>query len=79
MLVNATSKVLSHMREHFRLENVVNLMLYASWAIRHVAFQQPDFANYPELVALQKTIVSEKKCFFFLNCKIITGHEIIDF
>ena len=27
MLVYATAKVMSHIRDHFRLENVVNLML----------------------------------------------------
>ena len=57
--------------DHFRLkENVVNLMLqlYTSWSFRHVTFQKPDSANFPEIVAFQKNIVSAKNLFemFFL-------------
>ena len=57
-----------YIRDHFGLENIINLMLYtciyASWTFPHVPLQQPDLTNYPEVVALQKTIVSEKKSFF---------------
>ena len=68
--------------DHFRLKNVANLMLqlYALWAFRHVTFQKPDFANYPKVVAFQKNIVLAINLFgCFLNCKNLTGHEIIDF
>ena len=56
------------------------LQLYASWTFRHVAFQKPDSANYPAVDAFQKNIASAKNLVWcFLNCKIVTGHEIIDF
>ena len=52
----------------------------APWTFRHGALQQPDFENYPEVVALQKTIVSDKNLLTrFFNSKIITGYEIINF
>ena len=71
MLVYATAKVLSHILDHFRLENVVNLMLYlyASWAFRHVALQQHNFANYPEVIALQKNPIASDKN--LLGCFLI--------
>ena len=43
-------------------------------------FGMEDCKNYPELGTNAKTIVSDKNilgCSF--NCKIITGHKIIDF
>ena len=67
---------------HFRFQNVVNLMLQlcASWTFRHVAFLKPDSANYPEVMTFQKNIASAIKLLGMLfNCKIVRGHEIIDF
>ena len=56
------------------------LELYASWAFRHVALQQPDFANYPEVVVLPKKMFQIKIFLgIFFNCKIITCHEITIF
>ena len=52
----------------------------ASWSFRHVTVQKPDSANFSEDVAFQKNTMLAKNlvCCFF-NCKIVTGHEIIDF
>ena len=67
--------------DHLQLKkNVFNLMikLYASWPFRRVAFQKPDSANYPEVLAFQKNIKSAKNLYgCFYNCKIVTGHEKI--
>ena len=64
------------------VKNVVNLMMqvYASWSFRHVTFHKPDFANYPEVVSFQKnSMIAKLFCGVFFNCKIVTGHEFIDF
>ena len=63
-------------------KNFVKLMLqlYASKTFKHVALQKPVSTYYSEVVAFQENKKSAKNllgCFF--NCKIVTGHEIIDF
>ena len=58
-----------YIRDHFGLENIINLMLYtciyASWTFRHVALQQ----IIQKWWYLQKTIVSEFFFFYFFFVK----------
>ena len=60
ILVYAIVKVLLHTWNHFRLKNFVNPMqqLYALRTVRHVAFQKPDFANFPDVVTYKKNMAS---------------------
>ena len=82
ILVYGPAKNLLHTWIHFRLKNIVNPMqqLYASRTFWHVAFQKPDFANFPDVVTYQKNMASAKNLLWrFFYCKIVTGLKIIFF
>ena len=65
---------------HFRFKNRRQLNAAALCLVDIQAFQKPHSANYPEVMAFQKNIASAIKLLGMLfNCKIVRGHEIIDF